>query len=121
MSMYYPDCGADIFGITGYNTGTYYPGETWRSFEEIYTPIYTDAVARTDIPLMITEFSCSDCGGDKEAWLRDMFEKLPQYDQIKVAIWWNSTDYDAAGNIARQYRVDLDRRYLDVFQSNLGA
>ena len=119
MAMYYPDCGADIFGITGYNNGTYYPGEIWRSFQAIYEPIYTDAVARTEIPLMITEFSCSDFGGDKEAWLEDMFTQIPQYDKIKVAIWWNSTDYDVDGTAARQYRIDHDERYLAVFRKHL--
>ena len=32
---YYPgDEYVDIYGITGYNTGTYYEGESWRSFDE---------------------------------------------------------------------------------------
>lgn len=121
MAMYYPDCGADIFGITGYNNGTYYPGEVWRSFREIYDPIYTDAAERTEIPIMITEFSCSDFGGDKALWLEDMFRAMPQYDKIKVAIWWNSTDYDAEWNVARQYRIDHDQIYLDIFKKHLAS
>ncbi|MDR2771279.1 MAG: glycoside hydrolase family 26 protein, partial [Clostridiales Family XIII bacterium] len=35
--MYYPgDAYVDVVGLTAYNTGNYYPGETWKSFAELY-------------------------------------------------------------------------------------
>lgn len=41
MEMYYPGNEyVDIIGLTGYNTGTYYSGETWRSFDAIYSGMY---------------------------------------------------------------------------------
>ena len=47
-TLYYPgDEYVDVIGLTGYNTGTYYAssGETWRSFAEIYDPIYKKVLA----------------------------------------------------------------------------
>ncbi len=119
--LYYPDEGTDVYGITGYNTGCYYGGsEKWRSFEEIYNPIYKDAERRSTLPLMITEFSCAENGGDKAAWIEDMFNKLPSYPEIKAAVWWNSCDFDMKQDppcISREYRLTED--CLEIFRNHL--
>lgn len=119
--LYYPNEGSDVYGITGYNTGTYYSdSEKWRSFEEIYDPIYKDAERRAKIPMMITEFSCSEIGGDKAAWIEDMFNKLPSYPKIKAAVWWNSCDFDKTQDppcISREYRLTED--CLTIFKNHL--
>ena len=93
--MYYPgDKYVDVVGLTGYNTGTYYQGETWRSFQEIYAPLYQKATGLYEKPLMITEFACSRIGGDKEQWVQDMFDAIADFPAIKVAIWWDGCDWD---------------------------
>ena len=39
--MYYPgDEYVDIVGLTAYNTGNYYPGENWSTFDELYLEYY---------------------------------------------------------------------------------
>ena len=115
---YYPgDEYVDVVGLTGYNTGTYYPGEHWRSFSEIYDELYREYDARHAQPLMITEFACSGVGGDKAAWVRDMLGRIEDYDRIKVAVWWNACDYDAAGNVARPYFMDDDPAMLEAFRA----
>ncbi len=117
--LYYPgDKYVDIYGITGYNTGTYYEGETWRSFDEVYSPIYEKALRLNEKPIMITEFSCSAIGGDKIKWIEDMFISLPKYDKIKVGIWWHATDYDGE-NLSRPYFIDTPEGTLDVFDKYL--
>ena len=114
---YYPgDQYVDIIGLTGYNTGTYYEGEEWRSFREIYEPIYREAVQNFDKPLMITEFASSSVGGDKAQWIREMFEEIQNYDRIKVAIWWSGRDLDAEGNVARPYWLDEEKGTLKAFK-----
>lgn len=121
--LYYPGSAyVDVVGLTGYNTGTYYSdSEKWRGFDEIYANLYTKACLLYNKPLMITEFSCSSIGGDKLAWVRDMFNALPHYPLIKAAIWWNSCDYDAStGNVARSYFVNDTEGVVEVFQENLG-
>ena len=121
MAMYYPDEGCDLYGITGYNNGTYYKGEVWRSFSEIYDPIFADAEKRCDCPMLITEFSCSDYGGDKAAWIRDMFTHLSDCPMLHAAVWWNGEDFDAAHNncVAREYRIDHEPSYLKLFKNEL--
>lgn len=117
---YYPgDEYVDIVGLTGYNTGDYYDGETWRSFNEIYDPIYAQMAPQYEQPLMITEFACSSYGGDKAAWVEDMFEQLEHYPRIKAAVWWDGADKDTDGNIARAYYIDNDKGALKIFKKHL--
>ena len=117
--LYYPGDGyVDVYGITGYNTGTYYEGETWRSFDEIYAPVYERALLINEKPIMITEFSCSSVGGDKVKWIEDMFLSLPKYDKIKVGIWWHAADYNGEF-IARPYFMDTPDGTMSVFDKYL--
>lgn len=100
-----------LFGITGYNTGTYYDelnGERWRTFDEIYSAItekYQGIYG--EFPWIITEFASSSVGGDKEQWIRDMFRDLKKYPNIKMAFWFNSADYD----VRPEFLDDLARPY----------
>lgn len=117
--LYYPgDEYVDVYGITGYNTGTYYAGETWRTFDEIYAPIYERALRINEKPVMITEFATSSVGGDKTAWIEDMFRSLPKYDKIKVGIWWHAADYDK-DTLARPYFMDTPDGTMSVFKKYL--
>ena len=116
---YYPgDEYVDVVGITGYNNGTYYEGETWRTFDEIYEPLYSKTVENYDKPIMITEFACSNAGGDKAKWVKDMFRSIGKYDKIKVAVWWDGIDLDENGEVARSYRLE-DKDVVKVFKRYL--
>lgn len=100
-----------IFGITGYNTGTYYAelnGEVWRTFDEIYSAItekYQSVYG--EFPWIITEFASSSVGGDKAQWISDMFSDLKKYPNIKMTFWFNSADYD----VRPEFLDDLARPY----------
>lgn len=118
--MYYPgDSYVDVVGLTGYNTGTYYEAEKWRSFHDIYAVPYNRAIKNYDKPLMITEFASSSVGGNKEEWIREMFQQIKKYPEIKVAIWWSGRDLDANGNVARPYWIDETNGTMEVFKENL--
>ncbi|MDR3349516.1 MAG: hypothetical protein LBO03_07960 [Acidaminococcales bacterium] len=107
FAAYYPgDEYVDVVGLTGYNAGTYFPGEKWRAFDEIYRPLYEKYLSFFAKPFMITEFSSNSVGGDKAAWIRDMFAKIAKYPNIKAAVWWNGVDYDRSGHPGRVYLVD---------------
>lgn len=116
--VYYPgDEAVDIVGLTGYNTGTYFPGETWRSFQEIYRPLYgAYSAAFPGKPFVIGEFASSSVGGDKAAWIGEMFAHLGEYPNIKVAIWWSAVDYDRDGQPGRIYLLDEDEAVLQAFR-----
>ncbi|VBB07411.1 Hypothetical protein LUCI_2660 [Lucifera butyrica] len=118
--MYYPgDQYVDIIGLTGYNTGTYFPGETWQEFDTIYRPLYAEYTRLFDKPFMITEFGSNSVGGDKPAWIKNMFRQIGHYDQIKLAIWWSGTDYDRNGQPGRIYRLDENENTLAAFRNGL--
>lgn len=117
---YYPgDEYVDIIGLTGYNTGTYFPGERWRTFSEIYHPMYNEYSNLFDKPFMITEFGSNSVGGNKAAWMKDMFLQLPNYPNIKVAIWWSGIDYDRQGNPGRIYILDEDEETIKTFREHV--
>jgi beta-mannanase len=118
--MYYPGDGyVDVVGLTAYNTGTYYPGESWTEFADLYDPIYAKATALYRQPLMITEFASSSVGGDKNQWIRNMFGRIGAYPGIKAAIWWDGCDWDAEGNVSRPYFIDETPQLLETFKEFL--
>lgn len=117
---YYPgDQYVDVIGMTGYNTGTYFPGENWRDFNEIYLPLYTEYSMQFSKPFMITEFGSNSVGGDKVKWIHSMFDNIKQFNNIKVAIWWSGIDYDKNGQPGRIYIMDEDEKTLDAFKLRL--
>ncbi|MDR1135111.1 MAG: glycoside hydrolase family 26 protein [Clostridiales Family XIII bacterium] len=117
---YYPgDEYVDIIGLTAYNTGTYYKDETWQSFVQLYDEVYYKVAAEFKQPLMITEFASSSIGGDKVAWVKEMFEIIGYYDRIRAAVWWNSSDLDAEGMIARPYYLNETEELVQVFRQEL--
>lgn len=129
MAFYPGDEYVQVFGVTGYNTGTYYSeknGEKWKSFTEIYDnlmehqyPIYKN------FPWIITEFASSSIGGDKAIWIEDMFKNLGNYPNIKMAFWFNSVDYDNSLGfekvVARPYRLDETEETTRAFSAGLKA
>lgn len=117
---YYPgDKYVDIVGLTGYNTGNYYSGEYWHSFERIYDNFYYSYANRFNHPFMITEFGSSSHGGDKALWIEEMFKTLPKYDRLKVAVWWSGIDWDNQGRPARIYRIDENEEVLEAMKMGL--
>ena len=120
--LYYPgDEYVDIVGLTGYNTGNYYKGEIWRSFDEIYQPLYAEYIKTYDKPFMITEFASNSVGGDKSQWIRDMFGSIHKLDKIKVAIWWSGCDWESPGVPARIYYMNESPEILDTFKEMFKA
>ena len=121
--MYYPgDEYVDVVGMTAYNTGTYYAryGEKWQEFETLYADLYEEYCRLYAQPLMITEFSCANMGGDKNRWVENMFSVIIRYDRIKIAVWWDHCDYDRSGNVARSYVLDETPELLKIFRKNIG-
>lgn len=116
-----------MFGITGYNTGDYYNelyGEKWQSFSEIYDRIYSEYKEQfSEFPWMITEFASASAGGDKVKWINDMFEDFSKYPEIKIAVWFNSQDYDPREAfetvVSRQYRIDETKETTEAFKNGV--
>lgn len=126
---YYPgDDYVQMIGLTGYNTGTYYleeTGEIWREFETIYDDLQASYQPFfNEFPWMITEFGTSSVGGDKVAWMNNMFACLDKYPNIKIAVWFNFADYDMRpernGAVARPYWLDETEDTRNAFARGVG-
>lgn len=127
MAFYPGDEYVQVFGVTGYNTGTYYKeqnNEKWKTFDEIYSNVYKHHYETyKNFPWIITEFASSSVGGDKVKWINDMFEGMDDYPNIKMAFWFNSADYDLAYGKdvmpARPYWLDETEETLNAFKKGL--
>lgn len=116
-----------MIGLTGYNTGTYYAevyNEKWRTFDEIYAEPYEKYMhVFSEFPFIITEFASSSIGGDKPAWIRDMFKSIKKYDNVKMALWWSSADYDMREatykTLARPYFLDETEETTKAFREGI--
>ena len=125
---YYPGNGfVQIFGVTGYNNGTYYQnvtGESWREFDVIYGRIEEESSGLFGkFPWMITEFSSSSIGGDKAKWIDGMFENLGKYPNVKAAVWFSYADYDPKDNVtvSRPYWLDETDATIAAFKRGLAG
>jgi len=110
---YYPgDAYVDWICADGYNWGTSQTWSSWRSFDEVFGPVYSrlTAVAPSK-PFMIGEFASTELGGDKAAWIQDAANRIPsQYPQIKAFIWFNM-------NKETDWRVESSTNSLNAFKS----
>jgi hypothetical protein len=87
----YPGDGyTDWVALDGYNFGTSSERHEWESFPEVYDESL-DAMARVapGKPLLIAEIGSSEHGGDKAAWILDMFEQLAYRPEVTGIIWFN--------------------------------
>ena len=113
-----------MIGVTGYNNGSYYTqwAEEWREFEDIYDQIWEEYLPHfASFPWIITEFASSGIGGDKVAWIEDMFEHIGDYPNIRIAVWFSFADFDDAngGTPARTYWLDETPETLEAFRKGL--
>ncbi|MBR2934032.1 MAG: hypothetical protein IKB79_00370 [Oscillospiraceae bacterium] len=113
-----------MIGVTGYNNGTYYTkwAEEWREFDVIYDLIWDEYHPRfAAFPWIITEFASSGIGGDKVAWINNMFEHIGDYPNIRMAVWFSFADFDDAngGVPARTYWLDETPETLEAFRQGL--
>jgi mannan endo-1,4-beta-mannosidase len=89
---HYPgDAWVDMISIDGYNWGTAQTWSRWQSFEQVFGPAYA-ALGGIDKPLFIPEFSSSEHGGDKAAWIKEMFAALPvKFPRIFALMWFSQS------------------------------
>ncbi len=78
--------------MDGYNFGTSQQGSTWQSFYDLFAATYTKlGKIAPGKPIMIGEFSSSEAGGDKAAWIKDaLLDNIPvSYPNIKAIVWFD--------------------------------
>lgn len=101
FERYYPGAGyVDVLALDGFNWGTSTPAEGadpsvighggWRSFEEVFRTAYDRITQLGPQPVWITETASDSVGGDKAAWVREMFASLPSFPRIRAVVWFNA-------------------------------
>jgi len=95
-AAYYPgDEYVDWMCFDGYNWGTSSFGQNfnakWTSFDDIFANSYAELQAiNPEKPIIIGEFSSTEEGGDKAAWITDTYQKIrTEYPQIRAVIWFH--------------------------------
>ena len=120
-AAYYPgDDYVDWLCFDGYNWGDSAFGQQfnaqWLSFSDIFASSYVELQAiNADKPIIIGEFSSTEEGGDKSAWIREAFHAIrDDFPQIRALIWfhiaketdWRINSSDAALEAYRQAIAD---------------
>ena len=85
----------DYISIDGYNWGKSQSWSNWQSFKQVFRASYK-ALEKIDKPLFIAEISSSELGGDKAAWITDMFEQFKgEFSRVFAVMWFSqSKDYE---------------------------
>jgi len=88
---YYPgDNYVDWMGVDGYNWGNVQTTSVWRSFSNIFGPIYS-GLAANNKPIIIPETASAEGGGDKAAWISAIVPALKSsFPGIKAMVWFDT-------------------------------
>ena len=91
MEDWYPGTDVvDILSVDGYNWGSKheeYGG--WQTFEEVFGDAYRRLSALGPQPIWIAEVGAAPDGGDKAAWIRDMWATARNWDRLDAIVWFD--------------------------------
>ena len=100
----------DYIGLDGYNFGT--TTSTWRSFTSVFGAAYSSVIALDATkPIFIAETGCGTVGGNKAAWISDMFNVVPTKFSRLVGITWFNADKE------RDWRIESSTASLNAFKA----
>jgi hypothetical protein len=102
----------DEVGLDGYNWSTLLPGTTWNSFAGVFSAGYREVTALSTRPVSIGEMGCPEVGGDKAAWIRDMWRTLATWPRLRGLVWFQ---YDKETD----WRVDSSEAALAAYRDGL--
>ena len=108
---FYPgDAYVDWVGLDVYNFADGH-GTPWHSLGELLTSSYRSMTRLTDKPMMLSEISSIEEGGDKAAWIRSALTDIPEkFPAVQAIVWWDRDD--GAG---QDYRFDSSPSARDAF------
>jgi hypothetical protein len=113
FKAYFPgDEWVDYTGLDGYNWGTAGVGvNRWQSLAEVFSSSYRQLTELSSKPVIITEVSSSEIGGDKAAWIREGFLKtIPQsFPRVNAVVWFDR-------NQEENWRIDSSASSLAAYR-----
>ncbi len=101
MEQYYPGTPyVDVLAVDGYNWGSTRPEfGGWQSFSTVFRGAYERLRVLGPQPIWIAEVGTAPEGGDKSAWIRDMFAQASTMSRLQAIVWFNE-------NKERDWRAD---------------
>ena len=113
--LYPGDEYVDRLGVDGYNWGASRPESQWRGVDAVFGP--TVAELRSlghGKPIFITETACTELGGNKAAWIRDLWAWLAAHPEVRGLTWFSF-------NKETDWRIDSSKASLAAFKGGLWA
>lgn len=111
MERYYPGADfVDILGLDGYNWGSSRNHSVWRSFADVFEEPIERISRLGEQPIWIAETASTELGGDKAAWIQDMFRT--RFPRLEAIIWFNE-------NKETDWRINSSPAALTAFQDGL--
>jgi len=100
-----------VLGVDGYNWGSKAPGNGgWQSFSRVFKGAYKRLSKLGSQPIWIAEVGSAPEGGNKAAWVRDMFSKAKKMRRLKAIIWFNEDK-------EQDWRADASHKIAAAFRS----
>jgi hypothetical protein len=113
FAAYFPgDSYVDYTALDGYNWGTAGVGiNRWQTLEQVFGSSYTQLTQMSTKPMIVTETSSSEIGGDKAAWIREGFLKtIPQkFPRVQAVVWFDR-------NQEEDWRIDSSTASLGAYR-----
>lgn len=115
MAAAYPgDAYVDQVGLDGYNWANLQPGSTWTSFWDVFGPGVAQLQALTTRPIWLGEVGAPEAGGDKAAWVTDMFTTLAAHPEVRGFTWFSY-------NKEADWRIDSSPATVEAFRTGLAT
>lgn len=91
IADYYPGSDfVDLIGLSGYNWGTDFPARGWTSvFRTMGQALNEVRSFAPEKPYLVAQVASSTIGGDRDAWLRDMFSLLSADPNVVAFIYFD--------------------------------
>ncbi len=108
---YYPgDKFVDWVAIDVFNYGELLTdggeGMRWMSFDQLASPIYRE-VSVLKKPVMVAEAGCSDIGGSREVWYREMLDQIAEkFTSIKAVIFFDDPSDRTSGKWVIDWSIE---------------
>ena len=112
-AQYPGDRYVDRLGLSGFVGGVQLRHRPWRSFATLFRRSLRQLrrIAPTK-PIEISEVGVAERGGDKPAWIREMFRALTRRPVIDTLVWFNL-------NKGSDWRIQSSRKSIRAFRAGV--
>ncbi len=91
LEAYYPGADyVDVLSLDGYNWGSEHADfGGWQSFGQVFGDAYRRLTKLGSQPIWFAEVGSAPTGGDKAAWVKDMWKTARTMPRLKALVWFD--------------------------------